>query len=303
MASDAPTGELALTVTRGSGRNGALKLSLFGFTTKSDRFRLLVNGREVDSGALSPDATEVSIEGADAMKVARAVATGTSFRMVDGTGAELGQLSLAGSSAALRHIDATQGRAGSSGAIVARGRKAATARTAKLPLITATRISQTNVLPDTGALVALSESSPCAEERFGSTEDVAYSLGLRNGLAQSLVMLNCGAGAYNFSSAPYIGTRDGTGKWSFAPAKFDHETAWGVMENDSINLMVNADWDPATQTISSYAKGRGLGDCGSTEQYVWDGNMFRLKAASRMEECRGSREFIPVWRADVRLTD
>jgi Protein of unknown function (DUF1176) len=66
-------------------------------------------------------------------------------------------------------------------------------------------------------------------------------------------------------------------------------------------LLVNSDWDAATQTISSYAKGRGLGDCGSSESWVWDGTSFRLTRATVMGECRGSLDWIPVWRAEVRL--
>jgi hypothetical protein len=39
--------------------------------------------------------------------------------------------------------------------------------------------------------------------------------------------------------------------------------------------------------MSSYGKGRRLGDCGSAENYVWYGNKFRLIDAGAMPECRG----------------
>jgi hypothetical protein len=76
------------------------------------------------------------------------------------------------------------------------------------------------------------------------------------------------------------------GKWTFEPAKFDYG-ATGFSADSKIPLLVNADWDAATQTIGSFSKGRGLGDCGSSESWVWDGTMFRLTDATVMGECRG----------------
>ena len=178
----------------------------------------------------------------------------------------------------------------------------ATAKTVSLPVISAKKIKPAKILPDAGALVALSEGSPCAAERFGPTADSAYSLGSGPDGPQALVLLNCGSGAYNFSSGIYTGQRNGKGKWTFEPAKFDYGAA-GFSEDSKIPLLVNAGWDAATQTISSYAKGRGIGDCGSSENFVWDGNMFRLIGATVMGECRGSLDWIPVWRAEVRLVD
>lgn len=302
MPDNFPGEGLMLSFNRAAGRNGEVKMAIWSFATKSPRYRLIVNGKAVHSGTISTGADSVEIAGADAIKIARALASGASLRLVDGSNVELGKISLAGSSAALRHIDAIQGRAGSNGAIVARGSKASSAKMVNLPIIAAPKITPNSVLPDTTALVKLSASSPCAEVQSVSNEDVAYSLGVSNGLSRSLVMLNCGSGAYNFSTAPYIGTRDAKGVWSFAPAKFDYDNDWGITDGDALQLLVNSDWDPASQVISSFSKGRGVGDCGSSEQYAWDGEMFRLILASRMDECRGSLDWITVWRAEVKLT-
>jgi hypothetical protein len=46
-------------------------------------------------------------------------------------------------------------------------------------------------------------------------------------------------------------------------------------------------------------KGRGIGDCGGSQHYVWDGTEFRLVAVEEMGECRGVVDFISVWRARV----
>ena len=61
--------------------------------------------------------------------------------------------------------------------------------------------------------------------------------------------------------------------------------------------ITNGDWDPKTRRLSSYEKGRGLGDCGSTENYAWDGARFRLVEQNEMGECRGSADYIRTWTA------
>lgn len=291
---------LSLVIVRAAGASAPLEIEMSGFVSKADRYRVVIDGKVAQTGNMTTGSETIKLTGPGALRLARAIAKGKAMRLIDGTGADLGAASLSGASAALRYMDAEQGRAGSKGAVIATGPKMPTARKPALPVITAKKITPTNVLPDTAALVALSESSPCAAERFGSTEDTAFSLGNGTKGAQALVLLNCGAGAYNFSSGVHIGQRDDQGKWTFDIAKFDYG-AIGFSDDSKIPILINADWDAASQTISSYAKGRGLGDCGSSESWVWDGNGFRLTAATAMGECRGSIDWIPVWRAEVQL--
>jgi hypothetical protein len=292
---------LSLVITRSEGSASPLAIELSGFTSKADRYRFVIDGRVAQTGTMVAGSETIKLEGPSALKLGRAMARGKALLVIDGDGADLGSVSLSGVSAALRYIDAQQGRTGTRGAVIATGRKAPAAQKVELPVITAKKIAPTDILPDTPALVALSENSPCAEDRFGSTEDTAYSLGEGAGGAQALVLLNCGAGAYNFSTGVYVGQRNTGGKWTFAPATFDYGAS-GFSDDSKIPILVNADWDAATQTVSSYAKGRGLGDCGSSESWVWDGTMFRLTSAVAMGECRGSIDWIPIWRAEVRLT-
>jgi Protein of unknown function (DUF1176) len=300
---------LSLAVTRSEGVAGAVTIKILGkisskisgFTSKADGFRVIIDDRAVLTGTLNIGSETIRLAGASALKLARAIGKGRVMRVTDGSGTDLGAVSLSGASAALRYIDVQQGRASSKGAVIAIGRKAPSARKAVLPVLTVTRIKPTGILPDTPALVTLSENSSCADKRVGSTEDTAYSLGTGAKGAQALIMLNCGAGAYNFSSGIYIGQRDDTGKWTFEPAAFDYG-ARGSSNENKIPVLVNADWDAAGQTINSFAKGRGLGDCGSAESWIWDGSMFRLTKATAMGECRGSLDWIPIWRADVRFS-
>ena len=112
--------------------------------------------------------------------------------------------------------------------------------------------------------------------------------------AHSLVLIAhpCGNGAYNlFSTALIVDERGAP-----APARFDATPTMGEPTSGSL---VNADWDAATRTLGIYAKGRGIGDCGVTQRYAWDGTRFRLVEQAVMGECRGSTDYIPTWRARV----
>jgi hypothetical protein len=51
--------------------------------------------------------------------------------------------------------------------------------------------------------------------------------------------------------------------------------------------------------LSSFHKGRGIGDCGAIWGWAWTGKTFRLTAYATMPECRGisSDDWITLWRA------
>lgn len=59
---------------------------------------------------------------------------------------------------------------------------------------------------------------------------------------------------------------------------------------DAIETNINAGFDEETQTLSMFNKGRGLGDCGSQSEWVWDGQAFRLILYKSMPECHGVPE-------------
>ena len=263
---------------------------------KGERYRILIDGRPVANGALAKGEYPIRLQGADAMRLVRAMGHGRKLVVRGADNAPLGELSLKGTAAAFTHIDVVQNRARTRNALFASGRKTLAPKTAPVPTIPAQRIGKQEVIPDAGAIVGLVESSACAETRVGVTEDAAYSLGKQAGTYKALVILSCGNGPYNFSSAPFVGTSSDGKKWKFSPARFDYP-----VEADArlggIHLLVNSSWDAETQQISSYAKGRGSGDCGSAETYIWDGDMFRLVDAFAMEECRGSTEWMRLWRA------
>lgn len=289
-----------ISIIRTAGSDDILRIRATVHTENIDRYRMLVDGRLVDTGPIVPGDYPIEIVGEDARKVADAIIRGKRL-VLQGPGDEtISEVSLAGSSAALRYIDQQQGRAGTRTALVAKGSRAFQPGQSAIPRITIDRWEPAEREPDIADIVALAEESRCRDGRFGVVEDQVFPLGKRGNRYRALVLISCGAGAYNFSSAPYIGEYvekpEAASGWTFSPAKFDRQPSWGGEGADP--LLVNASWDEQDQTLGSYGKGRGLGDCGKAENYVWDGDMFRLIEASAMTECRGAHEWITTWRAN-----
>lgn len=104
----------------------------------------------------------------------------------------------------------------------------------------------------------------------------------------------CGNGAYNYYTSAFLIDEAGRVR----PATFDTDRP---NPKDGENLgLVNAGYDPKARRLGSFVKGRGVGDCGSIQEFVWDGRQFRLIAQSDMGGCRGSVDYITTWRAKVR---
>lgn len=289
-----------ITVVRTASSKDVLKIHVLIEAVDIDRYKMIVDGQLVDTGPVVQGDYPIEIVGEDAKKVAQAIARGNRLQVLGPRDENLTQISLAGSSAALRYVDAKQKRGGTNSALVAKGRKPFVPAESALPLIPVDQWGNADRVPDTAEIVELVENSSCKDERFGVVEDQAYAMGERGGNYRALVLISCGSGAYNFSSAAYVGEYRSDGiaedrKWSFQPAKFDIPPAWGG--DGRAPLLVNASWEGKDQVLSSFAKGRGLGDCGNSESYVWDGSMFRLIEATSMTECRGGYEWITTWRA------
>jgi len=197
--------------------------------------------------------------------------------------------SLSGLAAALLYIDSQQKRTGTIGALKATGPKP----DSSVPV------------PPPAPLIATPAPSP-KPARTISVKDATALIGPDNATcdygdkvmpeahrldaAHSVLLVPhpCGNGAYNYFTSVYVLDEQGPPR----PAKFD--VAPGMDEGSDLT---NGGWDDKTRTLGSYEKGRGIGDCGGTESYAWDGTRFRLIEAATMGECRGSVDFIRVWTA------
>lgn len=273
-----------LAVTRAAGPAGGWSVELIGHDDPPAGVTLKIDG------APGPAWRGHAFNGADAASLVAAMANGKAVTLHNAAGKSVGRISLTGSSASLRFIDAEQGRAGTVSAAVARGTKPASAVPAApaLPVIASVRVAGAPAAVSPALLEQLWTQSGCAENYEGEPRPGVERHALGGGA--TLVLVPCGAGAYNFSTVPYV-VRGGTA----ALAGFDAAPGWGG--EDGPPMLVNAGFDAKTGELGSYAKGRGIGDCGSAETWVWDGTRFRLTEARAMGECRGSTNWLAVWRA------
>ncbi len=204
--------------------------------------------------------------------------------------------SLAGLSASLLAIDEAQGRIGTPGAAIRRGPRPMHMGAPALPVIVrppaSTRPPRT-IGAARAAQIIGPDNARCAYSSR-AIEPVAHRLDARH----SLVLIDhpCGNGAYNYFTTAMIVDEQGR----IAAARFEIDPGMAPEGEGPGNVMVGAGFDATSRTLDTYAKGRGIGDCGVSSSFVWDGSRFALASQSMMSECRLRMGFIPVWRATIR---
>jgi len=206
---------------------------------------------------------------------------GKEAALLDPAGKPVARISLKGSSAALRYIDAKQGRAGTVTAAVARGAKPAGVVPAEPAPV------QVVAVRPSGAPATISKAMRAGMEAqfecrdwYDPAEKAPEIETFALGGGRTLALLPCGSGAYNFNSVAFI-----VAGGKAVPADF----------GSSDNMLTNAGFEKGV--LSSRAKGRGIGDCGNSESYVWDGKAFQLIEARQMDACRGSTNWLTTYRA------
>ncbi len=249
---------------------------------------ITIDGKSVAKGGRADD-EGVIFTGDDAVRLIEAITQGKTGRIVAGKTEDA--LALNGAAAAFRYMDEHQRLAGTTAALVARGKDRPTASPPALPILTRVRPAGRAARPTAGQVTAMRRAADCQIEFLdeAQTRPEAHALGG----GATLILLPCGAGAYNFMSAVFVIGSDGT----LRPATFDAPTGIDP-EAGAVAQLVNAGFGEGL--LTSYAKGRGIGDCGVAQNFAWDGARFRLTEQSEMTECRGSTRLVTTWRAEVR---
>ena len=277
--------DVGLIVARDGG--GRVTVRIRDMTGKARTASVRVDGRTIASTPLDRDG-EGEWQGASASALVAAIARGKRAVLLTPTAHPV---ALAGAAAAFRYIDDRQGRAGTTSALIARGTKRYRGTALALPVVQV-------VTPPSGPPPAIPASAISeARRRYGCVIDDgspfsadAHRLDRRS----ALVLMSCGAGAYNYLVKPLI-WRDGR----LSPAAFDFAYHFGeTPDPGQPEILVNVEWSRDGR-LSSWGKGRGLGDCGDAQQFGWDGTRFRLLYAGQMTECRGAIDTLTVWRARV----
>ncbi|MBO9559260.1 MAG: DUF1176 domain-containing protein [Caulobacter sp.] len=200
----------------------------------------------------------------------------------------VGRVSLAGMVAALRYADDQQKRVGTVTAMVAKGAAPASSVPAPPPvpiLHPAPAVAQTGLpTKPPAAVLALAGKTDCDMAFDGGQKPDVTRLSADKVLWQ----IPCGGGAYNFDSLFVV--VDKAGKAALAP-----------IEGLDDGMATNAGYDPKARILSSYSKGRGIGDCGSSTDWVWTGEVFATSQGTIMPVCRGyGYDWPTAFHADVR---
>jgi hypothetical protein len=186
-------------------------------------------------------------------------------------------LSLAGGGATMIWIDEQQGRLGSPTALSrAAGRPTAIAVPA-LPVVKAGPAISQEGLPKAVPPGVMAVLEDC--EDAGDWHDEQIIARLAPGVV--LYAPVCSRGAYNAVYSLVLADEKGRGA-----RRVILPSASGSPEADVSDPM-NIDYSLSARILVSFSKGRGIGDCGSEQQWVWDGTAFRLVIARVMTDCRG----------------
>jgi len=286
-----PGDYLMLTVTRDGvpGAVATLDVPLPDHTPVGARYYLTIDGK---SPTLIWASTDLEANVLLTRGLLDTLAAGSQIALTNAQGKTIATASLGGLAASLLAIDDQQGRVGTSAALKAVGTKPDVASAPAKPLIVVPARSNHPARTITAAMATKLIGPDNAKCEYSNGKVAPESWRLDN--AHTAVVINhpCGNGAYNFFSSVYILDESGPPH----PAAFDADPGMGEAGDTDLT---NGGWDPKTQRITSYAKGRGIGDCGTLQSYAWDGTRFRLSQRTEMSECRGSVNFIRTWTARV----
>jgi hypothetical protein len=217
------------------------------------------------------------LSGAAALALIQALRNGKSLAIL-AAGKPFATVSLAGSAAVLLWVDDQQGRVGTVTALASPGSKPASAvpPAAPTPLIAAAPAVSQAGLPKAAPKSLTKDVVGC--DRIDKPDDIVARL------APGVVLWGpeCEAGPYNEVSIFFLGDERGghARQITFAEAPGGDQA--------SEDEPMNASFDPKTRTLSAFAKARGIGDCGVTTSWVWDGKAFRLLSEFDMPACRGA---------------
>jgi hypothetical protein len=127
------------------------------------------------------------------------------------------------------------------------------------------------------------------DQDAAQSDDTASAYALDTNTA--LVFIPCIAGAYQSSSKVYLASRQNPTSLPL------HLPAPDGKDADA--MLTEASFDPQTSTLAEFAKGRGLADCGSETQWIWNGKAFDLANASLQMQCGGGSagEFPTIYRS------
>ncbi|WP_158300890.1 DUF1176 domain-containing protein [Chromobacterium sp. ATCC 53434] len=196
-------------------------------------------------------------------------------------------LSLAGLKAALLKIDEIQGRIGTRGALARPGDKpeSAVPPAPTAPLVApaatpAARPGDKALLPALLKRLKAADATCWNEQPDAEQPDAEL---YRLGASQLLVLRECGRAAYQSNYKAWIVDDK---------PPFRSRAAMPRDEDGKDAPLIGAAFERGV--LSSYAKGRGIGDCGGGASWAWTGGDFQLMSAEEAPQCRGIPGGVPL---------
>ncbi len=216
------------------------------------------------------------------------------------------RVSLNGAVAALLWIDDQQKRLGTTTALIRRGDKPASTIP---PQPTAPAIIPANGLTGDAADKKPSPRDEAAVKKkglqlCGEGDKGEFDSATALSADTWLYGFRCpdSSGAYNFAYT-FLIAKAGQSQ-SARAAQFRWPVKIGDAQNDAGNdaFVINADFSNADMTMRTFSKGRGIGDCGTEQSWVFDGKAFRLAELKMMANCKGvpADDWPTLYRADVK---
>jgi hypothetical protein len=225
--------------------------------------------------------------GAPAQALIDAVRNGNQLTLNAGDFA-VARYSLSGLTATMLWFDETQGRVGTTSAVLRRGPKTAPVAPAAPAIYRGQEITQTGLPTSLPKAIAARTDVKACEGDVNAAEDLTVA---RLSPGTLLWAIPCSRGAYNTIYAMLLS--DETGGQA-RHAVFPNTPGAG---QDQSGELMNVAYDPKTRTLSNFDKARGIGDCGAQSEWVWTGSEFKLSRQAIMPECRGVsfEEWPTVW--------
>ena len=128
-------------------------------------------------------------------------------------------ISLSGSNAAMRDMDARQGNSGSNMALVAHGPKLKSPVPVLHGLTKRANLAPSNAVPPQTIIAKAIVFGACEEERYEGDEnqDAIHPLSRQNEhRPMALILVGCSHGAYNYTVQPVLATQQRDGSWTLS---------------------------------------------------------------------------------------
>jgi hypothetical protein len=260
------------------------------FGHQAEAMYLALDGQRIGQmprGPSDPIRLDSGVRLADALGL---VSNGRTLTMHAPGGQLLGTVSLRGLGAALAEIDRRQGRDGAGGILQPGvGHGLAGGDNRALPVI--------HVAPESQKLRRIADATVVERERarFGCSvpsaeAEAAWTRRLDDSTTLMVVPDPCAGQVRDVAARILLLDEDG----SVRPAGIDHPP-----DIARADILTNPAWDDISRRLVTRWSGRGSGDCGARSSYAWDGVRFRLEERREMPVCRGARQFIQTWKAEV----